>query len=192
MRLERLASDKIKIFLTFEDLLERGISKDEIWMDVPKVHDLFRDMISEASEKLGFEAEGPVIVEVFALPSQGMVIIVTISDDEDCFDDSMIELQITVNVNEKYMFEFEDLEHVIQLAKRLRIYSISQGELYSYDEKYFLSMEENASYLLDEETFVALVSEYGRPTTITTYFLREYGQIIFHKDALKLLNKYFT
>jgi adapter protein MecA 1/2 len=45
MRLERLNYDKIKIFLTFDDLSEREITKEEMWLDIPKVHQLFRDMI---------------------------------------------------------------------------------------------------------------------------------------------------
>lgn len=192
MRLERLTSDKIKIFLTFDDLQERGISKDEIWLDIPKVHDLFREMISEASEELGFEAEGSVIVEVFALPSQGMVILVTMTDDEDFFDDSFIELQIAVNVNEKLIFEFVDFEHIIQLAKRMKMYFIDQGILYYYDEKYYLIIEVNDIYLLNEETFIALMNEYGTNSTTSKEILQEYGKIIFEKQALRQVNKYFS
>lgn len=42
MRIERLSQDKIRIFLTFDDLSERGIQKEDMWQEVPKVHDLLR------------------------------------------------------------------------------------------------------------------------------------------------------
>lgn len=77
MRLERLNYNKIKIFLTFDDLSERGLTKEDLWRNAPKVQQLFRDMMQEANTELGFEADGPIAVEVFSLQAQGMVVIVT-------------------------------------------------------------------------------------------------------------------
>ncbi|MFA9556117.1 genetic competence negative regulator [Evansella sp. AB-rgal1] len=192
MRLERLASDKIKIFLTFDDLKERGITKDEIWMDVPKIHDLFRDMITEASDELGFDAEGPVIVEVFALPSQGMVVIVTITDEaEETFDDSFIELQITLDVNDNLLFKFEDIEDVIQLAKQLTTLGISSGKLYHYEDSYYLQFNEIDAISIGVESFISIVVEYGDTATVTTYRLEEYGKTIIQKHAIQQLNNSF-
>jgi len=83
MRLERLNGNKIKIFLTFDDLAERGISKDDLWRNLPKVQQLFRDMIMEADDELGFHADGPIEIEVFSLPAQGLVVIVSKRWDPD-------------------------------------------------------------------------------------------------------------
>lgn len=77
MKIERLSSDKIRIFLTFDDLSERGIQKEDMWKELPKVHELFTEMMDQAYNELGFDATGPLAVEVFALPAQGMVVIVT-------------------------------------------------------------------------------------------------------------------
>ena len=77
MRVERLGGDKIRFFLTLDDLADRGIEKEDIWRDIPKVHELFNDMMEHAYQELGFEVTGPVAVEVFALPAQGMVVVVT-------------------------------------------------------------------------------------------------------------------
>ena len=73
MRIERLTSDKVRFFLTFDDLMERNIDKDDLWKDLPKVHELFNDMMEQAYYEVGFEVNGPVAVEVFALPTQGMM-----------------------------------------------------------------------------------------------------------------------
>ncbi len=53
MRLERLTVNKIKIFLTSDDLNDRGLSKDDIWKDSIKWHQLFHDMLEEATGLLG-------------------------------------------------------------------------------------------------------------------------------------------
>ncbi|UTR09599.1 genetic competence negative regulator [Evansella sp. LMS18] len=192
MRLERLASDKIKIFLTFDDLRERGISKEEIWMDIPKVHDLFRDMITEASIELGFQTDGPVIVEVFALPSQGMVVIVTITEeeDEDAFDDSFIELQITLDIKEHLIYRFDDIEQVIQLAAECARMEVESGTLYSMDGFYYLLMDED-SEIMDPDNLIALLAEFGETSTITVFRLEEYGKEIIKEKALKVLNEHF-
>ncbi len=50
MRLERLNYNKIKIFLTFDDLSERGLTKEDLWRNAPKVQQLFRDMMQEANK----------------------------------------------------------------------------------------------------------------------------------------------
>src|SRR4029079_11907713 len=77
MKIARLSQDKIRIFLTFDDLLERGIQKEDMWREIPKVHELFSEMMEQAYTELGFDASGPLAVEVFQLPAQGMVVIVT-------------------------------------------------------------------------------------------------------------------
>ena len=41
MRLERLNYNKIKIFLTFDDLSERGLTKEDLWRNAPKVQQYF-------------------------------------------------------------------------------------------------------------------------------------------------------
>lgn len=123
MRLERLTYNKIKIFLTFDDLTDRGLTKEDIWKDSLKWQQLFHDMLEEASNEFGFEIHGSVAVEVFSLHAQGMVMIVTMEEqdeDEESLGDGFIEMQVTaVDGNEDVLFEFENIEDIIQLAIRL-------------------------------------------------------------------------
>ncbi|ELK45364.1 adaptor protein [Halobacillus sp. BAB-2008] len=36
MRVERMTNEKFKIFLTFDDLMDRGLSREELWNDLPR------------------------------------------------------------------------------------------------------------------------------------------------------------
>ncbi len=142
MRLERLAIDKFKVFLTFDDMEERGITKEDLWQDVPKVHDLFRDMMLEADDELGFKVDGPIAVEVFAMPAQGMVFIVTKgtqSDDYDTddYEDGFIEMQLTLDEIDDVFYEFKSFEDVVGLIPRLKAIDMGGGELYSYENRFF-------------------------------------------------------
>jgi adapter protein MecA 1/2 len=195
MRLERLNYNKIKIFLTFDDLLERGLTKEDLWQNAPKVQQLFRDMMHEANKELGFEADGPIAVEVFSLQAQGMVVIVTkehqeIGLDED-FSDDFIEMQVTLDESEDILYEFASFEDVISLAERLYPLGIENGKLYSFQNHFYLLLEESATSL-SHENLIAILAEFGNSATITIYRLMEYGKELMADRALAQLYHYFV
>jgi adapter protein MecA 1/2 len=193
MRLERLNYNKIKIFLTFDDLVERGLTKEDLWKDTFKVHQLFRDMIAEASEELGFEINGSVAVEVYSLPAQGMVVIVTsedeMTDEEDEFSDDYIEMQVTLDESDDIFFEFRTLEDVIQLAERLYALGCHGGSLYSYEGRFYLYFAEST---IDTDDFVAILAEYGSPSTLTIHRVQEYGKKLMDEQAIAQIYQYFV
>ncbi|THE15058.1 genetic competence negative regulator [Bacillus timonensis] len=193
MRLERLTYNKIKIFLTFDDLVDRGLTKDDLLSDSLKVHQLFRDMIEEASVELGFEADGPIAVEVYSLQAQGMVIIVTNSvgdlEDEEFMDEDYIEMQVTLDESKDIFYEFHTFEDVIQLSTRLNSLSIDGGRLYSYENYFYLLLEDHVS--LQTENIIAILAEFGNPATLTKYRVHEYGKILFNENAMKDIYNYF-
>jgi adapter protein MecA 1/2 len=194
MRLERLNYNKIKIFLTFDDLLERGLTKEDLWQNAPKVQQLFRDMMNEASKELGFEADGPIAVEVFSLQAQGMVVIVTKEHqdselDED-FSDEFIEMQVTLDESDDILYEFSSFEDIISLAESLHPLGITGGRLYSYQNRFYLLLDEEAS-CLSNEILIAILAEYGNSATITIYRLMEYGKELMKENAIDQLYQYF-
>ncbi|MGV2938411.1 genetic competence negative regulator [Mesobacillus sp. LC4] len=192
MRLERLTNNKIKIFLTIDDLSDRGLTKEDIWKDSLKWHQLFHDMLEEASEEFDLEIIGSVAVEIFSLHAQGMVMIVTMieqDEDEEQFDDGIIEMQVTVDGSEDILFEFNDIEDVIQLAKRLLDAGIIGGSLHSMNDHYYLLMN---GILPDEVNMtVSLMAEYGVPSILSIHRLLEYGNEIMEERAVESLVHYF-
>ncbi|WP_226677038.1 genetic competence negative regulator [Mesobacillus jeotgali] len=192
MRLERLTTNKIKIFLTIDDLSDRGLTKEDIWKDSLKWHQLFHDMLEEASEEFDLDIIGSVAVEIFSLHAQGMVMIVTMieqDEDEEQFDDGIIEMQVTVDGSEDILFEFEDVEDVIQLAKRLLDSGIEGGSLHFMNDHYYLLM----NGILPDETnkTVSLMAEYGVPSILSIHRLLEYGNEIMEERAVESLVHYF-
>jgi adapter protein MecA 1/2 len=193
VRLERLNYNKIKIFLTFDDLMDRGLTKEDLWQDSIKVHQLFRDMIEEASEELGFEANGPIAVEVYSLQAQGMVVIVTKDiDDEELdeeFSDDYIEMQVTLDESDDIFYEFHTFEDVIQLTSRLYPLEILGGVLYSFEQQFYLLFEDEE--LTNSEDFISILAEFGNPATITKYRVNEYGKVLIKSNAIKDIYHYF-
>ena len=192
MRLERLTNNKIKIFLTIDDLSDRGLTKEDIWKDSLKWHQLFHDMLAEASEEFDLEIMGSVAVEIFSLHAQGMVMIVTMvesDEDEEQFDDGIIEMQVTVDGSEDILFEFIDIEDVIQLAKTLTQANITGGSLHSMNNHYYLLM--NGISPADASRAVSLMAEYGTPSILSIHRLLEYGNEIIEENAVETLVHYF-
>jgi adapter protein MecA 1/2 len=192
MRLERLTNNKIKIFLTVDDLSDRGLTKEDIWKDSLKWHQLFHDMLEEASDEFDLEIIGSVAVEIFSLHAQGMVMIVTMieqDEDEEQFDDGIIEMQVTVDGSEDILFSFNNIEDVIQLANRLLQAGITGGSLHFMNDYYYLLM--NGILPEDANKTVSLMAEYGVPSILSIHRLLEYGNEIMEERAVETLVHYF-
>ncbi|MFE8702649.1 genetic competence negative regulator [Cytobacillus sp. FJAT-54145] len=192
MRLERLTYNKIKIFLTTDDLSERGLTKDDIWKDSLKWHQLFHEMLEEASEEFGVEIQGSVAVEIFSMHTQGMIMIVTMEEqgeEEETFSDGFIDMQVTVDEKEEIVFQFDDIEEVIQLSKRLNSFHFTGGSLYEMNNMYYLLITEVPTRKVN--TLTAIISEYGAISIESIHRIEEYGNRILNQDAVKTLVHYF-
>ncbi|MEI7024581.1 genetic competence negative regulator [Paenibacillus sp. y28] len=198
MKIERLSQDKIRIFLTFDDLSERGIQKEDMWREVPKVHELFSEMMEQAYSELGFDVTGPLAVEVFSMPAQGMVVIVTKGmqrgdsrDMEEDSDEEVYEMEVTLETSDTISYMFRDFEHVVQAAKALHALDVICGAMYSYKDRWFLQMEPAELEEQRVATVIAVLSEYGEAASVTEAVLQEYGKTIFTAEAIKQLVQYF-
>jgi len=198
MKIERLSHDKIRIFLTFDDLLERGIQKDDMWKEIPKVHELFSEMMDQAYHELGFDASGPLAVEVFALPAQGMVVIVTRGnfpshgktfDDE--IDEDVYEMEVTLEQSDVVSYAFRDFEDLLRMAKTIRPYLPHGGSLYSYNHLWILQVETADWDDYQCQAVISILSEFGEAVSVTKAVLEEYGKTVIADDAVNVLCTHF-
>ncbi|XEC92777.1 genetic competence negative regulator [Paenibacillus tarimensis] len=202
MKIERLSQDKIRIFLTFDDLLERGIQKDDMWREIPKVHELFSEMMDQAYTELGFDASGPLAVEVFALPAQGMVVIVTrgkaesqrsdASERDDDHDDDVYEMEVTLEHSDVVMYAFRDFEDVISVSHHLLSAGLTEdGRLYAYKNNWILAFDPSGAETVKIHAVIALLAEYGEATSVTSAVLEEYGKVVIAAGAVREICTHF-
>jgi adapter protein MecA 1/2 len=192
MRLERLTYNKIKFFLTTDDLYDRGLSKDDIWKDSLKWNQLFHDMLVEANEEFGVDIQGTIAVEIFSLQAQGMVMIVTmdeIDEEEETLNDVFIEMQVTVEDCEVILFEFSSIEEVIQLSQRFHSMKVDGGSLYAMNDKYYLFFENVV--IEDKNKIISVLAEYGDPSLLSIHRLMEYGKLIIKNNAIETISIFF-
>ncbi|PSL50465.1 adapter protein MecA 1/2 [Salsuginibacillus halophilus] len=185
MRLEQISSDQVKVFLTFDDLKERGLKKEDLWFDRPNVHELFRDMVLEA-EQLGFQADRSLSVEVYALPAQGMVVHISKAPVEDA-DEDYIEMDIMVDERHDIMFQFETFEDVLGACQSLYPIGIRGGRLYSKDQMFYLYFPKRLEIPVALDRFIALTSEYGEASPVSPVLLKEHGKQLMQEYAVHQL-----
>lgn len=190
MRVERLSSDQFAIFLTFDDLVERGFTSDDVWYDQASVRELFSEMMYEASSELELELGGMLLVQVYLMQSQGMHVTVTQTNDWAEIDEDFIELKVTLDESHELIFSFDDFEDIIQVVSYLSPLGIESGQVYYMDERYYMMFEEDESHI-DIENIIAILSEYSNPSIITSHKLKEYGKVIYENNAVKQILKTF-
>src|SRR5690625_4304615 len=191
MRIERISDDQFTIFLTFEDLVERGFTKDDLWHDASNIQNLFSDMMYEASTELGFELEGMLLVQVHLMQAQGMHIVVTqkfeeIDLDLDMdMDDDFIEMKVTLDESKELIFSFDEFEDIIQVSSYLIASSIEGGQVYYLNDHYYMLLDDDDLLDKNREDIIAVMSEFSQPSIVTSHRLAEYGKVIYEANAVK-------
>ncbi|GAX90608.1 adaptor protein MecA [Effusibacillus lacus] len=198
MVVERLGNNKVRIFISYEDLEERGIDRDEIWQNGRKVQELFWDMMERAYVEVGFEVMGPIAVEAFTMPTEGVVVIVTQvpsipeeveKDKEESDTDEHI---VMVDPSTAFTFVFDDFENVLAAAKVVHASFDLTTSLYHYRDRYFLFIDEETMDQTETDALWAILHEYGTLSNVTKAVLDEYGKLIVQDTALETLTQYFT
>lgn len=87
MKLERISENQIRCTLTRSDLADRELKLSELAYGTEKAKALFREMMIQASDELGFEADNiPLIIEAIPISSECIMLIVTKVEDPDELD----------------------------------------------------------------------------------------------------------
>lgn len=188
MHVERLAKDKVRIFISYDDLEERGIDRDEIWLNGKKVQELFWDMMETAYAEVGFEIAGPIAVEAFTMPSEGVVVIVTRvpslpGQDKTTDEDDEVDVELSDEMFSSFVFRFDDFEEVIRTAHALFDYDLATS-LYQYAGNYHLFVDEDSVREDEYDAIWSILHEYGNYSEVTTAVLEEYGIMILDRNAI--------
>ncbi|MBU5466289.1 genetic competence negative regulator [Virgibacillus sp. MSJ-26] len=190
MRIERLSNHQFKIFLTFDDLNERGFNKESLWIDLDNVRDLFSDMMYEASDEIGFELYGSLLIQVHLMQAQGMHIIVTQKVEDYEIDEDFIEMKVTLNESKELIFKFEEFEDIINGAHHLSSFSLIDAAIYYFNDHYYMIIEDQTESP-DKEDLIAIMAEFSTPSITTSYLIKEYGKSIFQTNAIQEILHYF-
>lgn len=189
MKMERMTNNKIKIFLTLDDLGDRGITKEDILGNSLKVQRFFQEMVEEACESLCFIMSGSIAIEIFSLPAQGLTIIITKEEDGNLIDEEDFNLRVTIDDCPHILYVFEDFEDLIQASHFLIKQGLFLSKLYLYNDHYYLLIENVQETMYDK--IISIVAEFGYASTMTLFRVNEYATCIIEKEAIHILTSHF-
>lgn len=87
MKLERLSENQIRCTLNKADLADRELLLNELAYGTEKAKELFRDMMEQASEELGFEVNDiPLMIEAIPVSPECLILIITKVEDPEELD----------------------------------------------------------------------------------------------------------
>ncbi len=87
MKLERLSENQIRCTLYKADLADRELLLNELAYGTDKAKELFRDMMEQAADELGFEVNDiPLMIEAIPVSPDCLILIITKVDDPEELD----------------------------------------------------------------------------------------------------------
>ena len=87
MKIEKINDNQIRCTLTRADLAERKLHLSELAYGTEKAKSLFHDMMQQAAQEFGFEAENmPLMIEAIPASSDSIVLIITKVEDPEELD----------------------------------------------------------------------------------------------------------
>lgn len=222
MDIERVNENTLKLFITYNDIEDRGYSREEIWYNRAKGEQLFWDMIDEVNTDDYFDVEGPIWIHINA-SEVGLEIIVTRAhilkdgetlDGHSNYDDQKEMLGPFDEVGEEllsqlsqfgdldeselfidtdiYVYKFKDIDELIPVAKRMTVDAVDSS-LFKYEDNYYLVVDyANADEELNRHDKNAVIKEYLRPSNFTIHRLEEYGEKIIEFNCFETIRKYFV
>ncbi|HIZ45171.1 MAG TPA: adaptor protein MecA, partial [Firmicutes bacterium] len=87
MKIEKISDNQIRCTLNSSDLTDRQLNLGELAYGSDKARRLFREMMQQAFNDFGFEAEdNPLMVEAIPLSNDSIMLIITKVDDPEELD----------------------------------------------------------------------------------------------------------
>lgn len=87
MKIEKLSENQIRCTLNKSDLADKEVKLSELAYGSPKARELFKEMMQQASNELGFEAHDvPLMVEAIPVSPDCLILIITKVEDPEELD----------------------------------------------------------------------------------------------------------
>lgn len=137
MKIEKVNDHQIRCTLTRDDLAERQLKLSELAYGTPKAKDLFRDMMTQANLKFGFDAEDiPLMIEAIPLNGDTIVLLITKVEDPEELDTRFSKFAPTIADSEDGLTDLlselpgvtEDILDLFKKVQNNHLSKLPQGE----------------------------------------------------------------
>lgn len=122
MKIEKISDNQIRCTLSREDLANREINLSELAYATDKAKDLFRDMIQQANDKFGFDADNlPLMIEAIPIMPDSIILIITKVEDPEELDTRFSKFAPSTDTENKtdLLAQMVGADDIIDLFKKL-------------------------------------------------------------------------
>ena len=208
MKIEKINNNQIKCVLNKNDLVSRHIKVSELAYGTEKAQELFKDMMDQASDQFGFEAQNaPLMIEAVPLSAESIMLIITKVDNPEELEDKFVSLpsskarsfkkkddaektnlpvkfnKTDTSMNVFFVYSFHSFDDVSSAAKNLTSLPIHNSVLYKdiSDNTYYLTIVSEDVEKSDVSIAQGILSEYGDELLIPKTKLNYYDE---HYDKI--------
>ncbi|MCX7774163.1 MAG: adaptor protein MecA [Clostridia bacterium] len=201
MRIERVGENKIRIFVSYDDLEERDIDLDSFNYSSPETQELFWDLMEQAEIELGFEAqESQLCIEAVSDVDHGFVITITRMEEESEFEsiqkfiknryrkkDLAIKKKTAKVCSTLQIYAVEGFDDLCFLCSAISHLYKGRSKAYSLDGTYYLVLSAVEGNIHNQKQFDGVISEYADKMQNVDFFegyLNEYGKQLMAENAI--------
>lgn len=176
----------MKINLINEDQLQIIITKKDMFGKDMRA--LFRDIIEQAKHQFGFEVvqNTSLMVEAYPLSDESMILTITKVNSSDINLNLFAPDDGTVQEEPWGVFEFKNLDDLIDLAHEIEIPTDCESAVYKYDNQYQLYLQDVNQVI---ETSRGHFVEFGDISQLSKEYLEEHGELLIKEQALDVLSR---
>ncbi len=190
MKIERISENQIKCTLNRSDLASRQIRMSELAYGTEKTRGLFQDMMEQASNEVGFDANDlPLMIEAIPVSMDCIVLMITKVEDPEEVDTKFSSLthisdlisgispseepapeapaipeslKIAENSMDR-LFSFENFDVVVEFAHRMNGLYSGENSLYKDADtgRYYLLLSRSSHSLKEFGMICSSALEYG-------------------------------
>ena len=208
MKIEKISDNQIRFMLDQTDLLDRDIKFSELEYGSEKTHDLFQEMLEQASNRYGFVSESiPLVIEAIPMAHNNLMVLVTKVITASSGDSSVNIFESFREMKQKWassnpthhihkprsnssarssimVFAFDSLGDIISISKRIVASSFAgDSSVYKHNGMYYLILENSQNTYLG-----SILSEFAyryASTIKSKYHLMEHGELITASGAIE-------
>ena len=207
MRIERINDNKLRVFLSFDDLEDRDIDLETFNYNTPETQELFWDLMEQAEVELGFDAmESQLCVEAVTDVDHGFVITITRMDDEGEFEsiqkfiknrykrkELTARKKTVALVSTVAIWHFEDFDALTAACRHLENRHTGSSSAWRCEDKYYLVLYGADAPTGGQQRFEDILSEHGDRIQNTGFFegyLNERGTRLVQGDAIPTMSRF--
>ena len=212
MKIERISENQIKCTLSRSDLVSRQIRMSELAYGTEKTRGLFQDMMEQASNEVGFDANDlPLMIEAIPVSMDCIVLMITKVEDPDEVDtkfssmthisellsgtapeETPAKTEAVAKAEMERLFSFDSLDTVVDFAHHMKGLYNGKNSLYKNhsDGRFYLLLSQSSHSLKEFGMICNSALEYGCKEPVSyarNAYLEEHFEKIISDKALQSL-----